>query len=116
MHSAVASDLIETVTASGRLSSKALTSVLAWLRDPSLAEFVPEIQALVEQQRWSDLEDAFYQSIPIGTGGIRGPIGPGPNRINTRTIGKAAQALSEFIQARGEDTIKGGVVVGHEAR
>ena len=87
-----------------------------WLEDPALAEFQPDIQALVDRGEWSELEDAFYKHINIGTGGIRGAIGPGPNRINTRTIGEAAQALCQFIDARGEAARQGGVVVGHEAR
>jgi phosphomannomutase len=70
----------------------------------------------VDRGEWSELEDAFYKHINIGTGGIRGAIGPGPNRINTRTIGEAAQALCQFIDARGEEARSGGVVVGHEAR
>jgi phosphomannomutase len=93
-----------------------LRNLEAWLQDPRVADSTPEIQSLVSHLAWSELEDAFYKHITIGTGGLRGAIGPGPNRINTRTIGEAAQALCEFIQARGPDAVRGGVVVGHEAR
>src|SRR5438132_1153407 len=51
-----------------------------------------------------------------GVGGVARAIGPGPNRINTRTIGEAAQALCEFIDARGPEARQGGVIVSHEAR
>jgi phosphoglucomutase len=116
MHTATATDLLATIRRSGQLSPEALENLKLWLEDPALAEFGPEIQALVEQGDWAELEDAFYKHINIGTGGIRGAIGPGPNRINTRTIGEAAQALCEFIDARGAEARQGGVVVGHEAR
>jgi phosphomannomutase len=116
MHSAAATDLFATLQSRGHLSPEALQNLKQWLDDPSLAEFRPEIQALVERGDWDELEDAFYKHINIGTGGIRGAIGPGPNRINTRTIGEAAQALCQFIDARGAEARKGGVVVGHEAR
>jgi phosphomannomutase len=116
MHTATATDLLTTIGRSGQLSPEAMENLKLWLEDPALVEFAPEIQALVEHGDWSELEDAFYKHLNIGTGGIRGAIGPGPNRINTRTIGEAAQALCEFIDARGAETRQGGVVVSHEAR
>jgi phosphomannomutase len=116
MHTAAAHDLLATIGRGGQLSPEALENLKLWLEDPALVEFAPEIQALVEQGDWSELEDAFYKHLNIGTGGIRGAIGPGPNRINTRTIGEAAQALCEFIDARGAEARQGGVVVSHEAR
>jgi phosphomannomutase len=116
MHTATANDLLATIRRGGQLSPEALENLQLWLEDPTLVEFAPEIQALVEQNDWPELEDAFYKHINIGTGGIRGAIGPGPNRINTRTIGEAAQALCEFIDARGAEARQGGVVVSHEAR
>lgn len=54
--------------------------------------------------------------VMIGTGGIRGPLGIGPNRINDRTIGEAAQGLCFFINEYGQSAKSNGVVVGHEAR
>src|SRR5216683_4234407 len=116
MHTAAATDLFAKLETRGHLSPEALQNVKQWLEDPSLAEFTPEIQALVDAGEWDELEDAFYKHTNIGTGGIRGAIGPGPNRINTRTIGEAAQALCQFIDARGAEARAGGVVVGHEAR
>src|SRR6476646_4339821 len=96
-------DLLQIIRSSRRLSAEALGNLEAWLQDPSLVDFTPDIQALVDRQAWSDLEDAFYRHLSIGTGGLRGALGPGPNRINTRTIGEAAQALSQFIEVRGPD-------------
>jgi phosphomannomutase len=116
MHSVAAADLLASLQQQARLSPEALQNLQQWLDDTSLTEFTPEIQALVERGDWGELEDAFYKHINIGTGGIRGAIGPGPNRINTRTIGEAAQALCQFIDARGPAAREGGVVVGHEAR
>ncbi len=116
MHAATAQDLLATLRSANKLSAEAMASLEVWLTDAALAEFAPSIQAMVERQEWAELEDAFYQHIPLGTGGIRGRIGVGPNRINTRTIGEAAQALSDFIALRGEDAKHQGVVVGHEAR
>jgi phosphoglucomutase len=109
-------DVLGAVESSGRLSAEALENLRLWLTDPSLTEFTSEIRTLVDQEQWDELEDAFYKRINIGTGGIRGKIGPGPNRINTRVIGEAAQALSQFINVRGAAAKEAGIVVGHEAR
>src|SRR5438874_1707843 len=100
---AVTQDVLASVRQAGRLSAEAQSNLEAWLTDPALAEFAPTITALIEQSNWPELEDAFYQHVPLGTGGIRGRIGVGPNRINTRTIGEAAQALCNFIALRGDD-------------
>src|SRR5579859_1363596 len=113
---AVANGLLTAVQRAGKLSPEAFANLKLWLEDATLAEFHTPIKELVDGGQWDELEDAFYKHINIGTGGIRGAIGPGPNRINTRTIGEAAQALCQFIDARGADAREGGVVVGHEAR
>ncbi len=108
--------LLRAVEGSGRLGPEALANLERWLTAPCMDAFAPEIQALVDAASWEELEDAFSARLRVGTGGIRGPLGPGPNRINARTIGEAAQALSAFIEDYGHDAKYAGVVVGHEAR
>ncbi len=108
--------VLDTAASSGRLSPAALANLDRWLTDPGLSAFVPEIETLAADERWDEIEDAFASRLRVGTGGIRGPLGPGPNRINARTIGEAAQALSAFIDDYGADAREAGVVVGHEAR
>ncbi|OGY24582.1 MAG: hypothetical protein A2Y57_01860, partial [Candidatus Woykebacteria bacterium RBG_13_40_7b] len=75
-----------------------------------------EIENLIKKEDWKKLEDSFYTHIRIGTGGIRGNIGAGPNRINLRTIGEAAQGLCQFIEDFGPEAKKKGVVVSREVR
>ena len=107
---------LDRAASSGRLSPAALDNLERWLTEPGLAAFVLEIEALADSESWDELEDAFASRLQVGTGGIRGPLGPGPNRINARTIGEAAQGLSAFIDDYGADAREAGVVVGHEAR
>ena len=107
---------IDAAASSGKLSTAALANLERWLTEPGLAAFVPEIEALAADERWDELEDAFSARLRVGTGGIRGPLGPGPNRINARTIGEAAQGLSAFIHDYGSAAREAGVVVGYEAR
>lgn len=96
------------------LSPEAYEHVAFWL--DQYPEFKKDIENLLEQKKWKEIEDAFYTHVEIGTGGIRGTLGVGPNRINTRIIGEAAQGLSQFIKDFGPEAIQKGVVVGHEAR
>ncbi len=107
---------IDDAASSGRVSRAALANLERWLADPGLAAFVPAIEALAASERWDELDDAFAARLRVGTGGIRGPLGPGPNRINARTIGEAAQGLSAFIDDYGAAAREAGVVVGYEAR
>ncbi|MBA2300413.1 MAG: phospho-sugar mutase [Chloroflexi bacterium] len=109
-------DLLALVRGTPELTDRARQQLVEWLDTPELAAFVPTIEALARDGDWGELEDAFYAHVAIGTGGIRGKLGPGPNRINDRTIAEAAQGLSAFIEEYGAGAKARGVVVGHEAR
>lgn len=108
---------IENWTAENRISAAAFQGLSQWLIDPEFADFVPEIQLLIEDGDIDELEDAFRTHIEFGTGGIRGKMGPGPNRINLRTIGEAAQGLAQYILKSGiEDARDKGVVIAYDTR
>lgn len=108
--------IVENAVKHDDLSAEASTNIILWLTDPQFKQFVPDIEKLLEDKNWHELEDAFYTRIAVGTGGLRGPIGVGPNRINLRTIGEAAQGLSQFILDFGSESVKKGVIVGYEVR
>lgn len=116
MAGGTAKRVLGAAASSGRLGPAALANLERWLTEPGLADFFPAIEALAADERWEELEDAFASRLRVGTGGIRGPLGPGPNRINVRTIGEAAQGLSAFIDDYGATSKEAGVVVGYEAR
>ncbi|MCH7541534.1 phospho-sugar mutase [Patescibacteria group bacterium] len=99
-----------------KLSPDAYKNIKLWFTNPEYEEFKTELTSEVDEKNWSELEDSFYTHIRIGTGGIRGKIGVGPNRINLRTIGEAAQGLSKFIEDFGEEAKEKGVVVSREVR
>ncbi len=109
-------EIVEKALAHKHISSEAATNLISWLTDTQYKDFIPEVETLLDTENWHDIEDAFYARITVGTGGIRGQLGVGPNRINMRTIGEAAQGLSQFIKDFGEEAINKGVVVGYEAR
>lgn len=62
------------------------------------------------------LEDCFYTNLEFGTGGMRGEIGPGTNRLNIYTIRKASEGLARYILNAGEEAVKRGVVIAHDPR
>ena len=67
-----------------------------WLNDPFDKETQNEIQSLI-QNNPIELKDRFYKNMEFGTGGMRGIMGAGTNRINKYTLGKNTQGLSNYL-------------------
>ncbi|WP_246939040.1 phospho-sugar mutase [Bacillus pinisoli] len=77
-------------------------------------EWKEELESLVGNEK--ELEDRFYKSLEFGTGGMRGEIGVGTNRMNTYTVRKASLGLANFILAAGEEAKQKGVVIAYDSR
>lgn len=77
---------------------RALASLALWLDEERFADFRPQLLGLIERQRWATLFDGFWQTIPFGTGGRRGPVGIGPNRFNTWTLLTSVQGHAEILR------------------
>ncbi|MCM3762149.1 phospho-sugar mutase [Alkalihalobacillus oceani] len=63
-----------------------------------------------------ELEDCFYKHLEFGTGGMRGELGPGPNRLNRYTVRRAAEGLARFLTAKGAVAKERGVVIAYDSR
>ncbi len=86
-----------------------------WVSATSLdEELKKDLEALKGQDQ--SLEDAFYKNLEFGTGGMRGEIGPGTNRMNLYTIRKASEGLAQYIDAHGEADKKRGVAIAYDSR
>lgn len=87
-----------------------------WLSDKYDEETRKEVQALLDKEDKTELIEAFYKDLEFGTGGLRGIMGVGTNRVNIYTIGAATQGLSNYLlkEFAGKDLIK--VVIGHDCR
>ncbi len=71
-----------------------------WLNDPVFDEQTKsELKSITDEK---EIEDRFYKELSFGTGGLRGVIGAGTNRMNLYTVGKASQGLANFILKSGE--------------
>jgi len=86
-----------------------------WKNYDSLEEELRENLEELEGQT-DDLEDAFYTNLEFGTAGMRGVIGAGTNRMNTYTVRQATEGLARFIEQRGEEAKKRGVVIAYDSR
>ncbi|MEK3888254.1 phospho-sugar mutase [Bacillus sp. FSL K6-3431] len=62
------------------------------------------------------LEDSFYKDLEFGTGGMRGELGPGTNRMNIYTVRKAAEGLALYIVQQGKEAMARGVVIAYDCR
>ena len=90
----------QTVEADAGLKEQALKFLGQWLSRPEFASYRPQLEWLVQTQQWPGLLDRFYQILPFGTGGRRGPVGIGPNRMNLWTLGASAQGHCEYLKER----------------
>ena len=81
--------------------------------EPVLAAQLAEMRERADAQA---IEDAFFQELEFGTGGLRGVLGAGTNRMNIYTVGAATQGLSNYLNANFKDIPQISVVVGYDCR
>ncbi|KQL55152.1 phosphoglucomutase [Heyndrickxia shackletonii] len=90
-------------------------SYLKWKQFENLdSDLSIQLQELEKNE--VQLEDAFYKNLEFGTGGMRGELGPGTNRMNIYTIRKASEGLARFIEGFGEAAKGRGVVIAYDSR
>ncbi len=91
----------------------------SWLASPIYDEETKQaIRAMLSNDDKSELIDAFYQTLEFGTGGLRGIMGPGTNRMNKYIVGAATQGFANYIRKAFPEAKDGelSVVVGHDCR
>ncbi|WP_304331105.1 phospho-sugar mutase [Brachyspira innocens] len=86
----------------------------SWLNGPYDEETKKEIKALLDAGNEKELTDAFYRDLEFGTGGLRGIMGVGTNRMNKYTVGVATQGLANYILKQGGSDYK--VAIGYDSR
>ena len=114
---AKAKDGFNTLDVSEKYINSALKWLEVWLTKEAFSDYTSQIQYLIDNGKWNFLLDSFYQVIPFGTGGRRGLVGIGPNRINAWTIQASAQGHSQYmIKEFGEAAKQRGVVLTYDVR
>jgi len=98
-----------------QLEAATQNTINEWLNGNYDQDTKNEIQKLVDTEAATELTDSFYRSLEFGTGGLRGIMGAGSNRINKYTIGTATQGLSNYLLKKypGEQ-VK--VAIAHDSR
>lgn len=88
----------------------------SWLDGNYDQETKQEVRRMLESEDKSPLIDAFYKDLEFGTGGLRGIMGAGSNRMNIYTVGAATQGLSNYLLKEFSDLEQIKVVIGHDCR
>ena len=87
-----------------------------WLTPAYDAETQAEVKRMLANEDKTELIEAFYKDLEFGTGGLRGIMGVGSNRMNIYTVGAATQGLSNYLKKNFKDLPQISVVVGYDCR
>ena len=94
-----------------------------WTKEPFDAETRAQVKAMMEAEDKTELIDSFYRTLEFGTGGLRGIMGPGTNRMNKYIVAQATQGYANYLlkvqREGGFKNVQNGqvaVVVGHDCR
>lgn len=94
---------------------KALEIYKIWVENNYFDETThSELKAIKDNEK--EIEERFYRDLEFGTGGLRGIIGAGTNRINIYTIRKASQGLASYVLKRGEKFAERGIAIAYDSR
>lgn len=98
------------------LRERAVKNIEEWLSGEMFSAYAPQLCDLIGKEKWDFLLDSFYQTIPFGTGGRRGAVGLGTNRINPFTIATSVMGHIRYLRERyaGKSDLK--VVVAYDVR
>ncbi|MBQ0114472.1 MAG: phospho-sugar mutase [Bacteroidales bacterium] len=99
-------DLLKQVTAKAQL----------WLSDSYDTDTQQQVQKMLAADDKTELIESFYKDLEFGTGGLRGIMGAGSNRMNIYTVGAATQGLANYLKEAFNDLNQIKVVVGHDVR
>ncbi len=105
-----------TLDADDALKRQSLAYLGQWLAKSEFAAYRPQVEWLVDAEQWAGLLDRFCQILPFGTGGRRGAVGVGPNRMNLWTLGASVQGHCEYLKERFPGTEPLRVVLAYDVR
>ena len=88
----------------------------SWLQDGYDVETQKEVKRMLDADDKTELIESFYRDLEFGTGGLRGIMGAGSNRMNIYTVGSATQGLANYLKEAFKDLPEIKVVVGHDVR
>lgn len=91
--------------------------IALWLNDSSITDQEKnEIASLLKNGNTDELRERFWRELEFGTGGLRGVVGAGSNRMNGPNVRKATQGFANYILKQGAEQAKRGVVIAYDSR
>ena len=98
------------------LLMEVIAKAQTWLVGNYNEETKAEIRRMLDLEDKTELIESFYRDLEFGTGGLRGIMGVGTNRMNIYTVGAATQGLSNYLKAQFPDVPQISVVIGYDCR
>ena len=98
------------------LQEQVIAKAKKWLSDSYDEATKAEVKRMLDSEDKSELIDSFYRDLEFGTGGLRGIMGVGTNRMNIYTVGAATQGLSNYLKKEFSNLDQIKVVIGHDCR
>ena len=99
-----------------KLLQKVIAKAQTWLDGNYNADTKTEVRRMLDAPDKTELIESFYKDLEFGTGGLRGIMGAGTNRMNIYTVGAATQGLSNYLKSQFPDLPQISVVIGHDCR
>lgn len=99
-----------------QLLNDVIAKANVWLGDAYDSQTRAEVRRMLDADDKTELIEAFYKDLEFGTGGLRGIMGAGSNRMNIYTVGAATQGLANYLKEAFADLPEISVVVGHDVR
>ena len=100
----------------GELLKEVCAKAEKWLSPAYDADTQAEVKKMLAAEDKTDLIEAFYKDLEFGTGGLRGIMGVGSNRMNIYTVGAATQGLANYLNKNFKSLKQISVVIGHDCR
>jgi len=98
------------------VSEAVLLKAESWLKGNYDEDTKRSVRAMLDSEDKTELIDAFYRDLEFGTGGLRGVMGAGSNRMNRYTVGAATQGLANYLKESFSHLDQIGVVIGYDCR
>ena len=97
------------------LEKKIRENIERWLKDNGEDQLRQEVEYLLQTEKYEELTDAFYKDLEFGTGGLRGIMGPGTNRMNGYTVSRSTLGFANYLKKKYPDG-KIRVAVAYDSR
>ncbi len=99
-----------------KINQVAFDEISRWMTDEEFAEFRQTLSEKIQNENWDFLMDAFYRVLIFGTGGIRGVMDIGTNRMNNYMIRWASQAYAQYILKYKSALVSKGIAIAYDSR